>query len=34
MLGHSFGATTTIEVLRSNERFRFVTQGIVYDIWG
>jgi platelet-activating factor acetylhydrolase len=34
MLGHSFGAATTIEVLRNAERFSFVSQGIMYDIWG
>jgi len=33
MLGHSFGAATTIEVLRSHERFSFIGQGIIYDIW-
>lgn len=34
MLGHSFGAATTIEVLRQRNRFRFVGQGVIYDIWG
>ncbi|KAF2233820.1 hypothetical protein EV356DRAFT_447580 [Viridothelium virens] len=34
MVGHSFGAATTVEVLRSGERFKFVRQGIIYDIWG
>lgn len=34
MLGHSFGAATTIEVLRHQERFQNVGQGIIYDIWG
>lgn len=34
MLGHSFGAATTVEVLRHQDRFRFVGQGIIYDIWG
>lgn len=33
-LGHSFGAATTIEVLRHQDRFQFVSQGIIYDIWG
>jgi platelet-activating factor acetylhydrolase len=34
MLGHSFGAATTVEVLRSHQRFSFIGQGIIYDIWG
>jgi platelet-activating factor acetylhydrolase len=34
MVGHSFGATTTVEILRQKERFTYITQGIVYDIWG
>jgi platelet-activating factor acetylhydrolase len=34
MLGHSFGAATTIEVLRHHERFQNIGQGIIYDIWG
>jgi len=34
MLGHSFGAATTVEVLRHQDRFNFVGQGIIYDIWG
>lgn len=34
MVGHSFGATTTIEVLRQKHRFRYITQGIIYDVWG
>lgn len=35
MLGHSFGAATTVEVLRNNlGRFPYVRQGIIYDIWG
>jgi len=33
MLGHSFGAATTIEVLRNTEKFEFIGQGIIYDIW-
>lgn len=32
--GHSFGAATTVEVLRSVGRFGWCKQGIVYDIWG
>ncbi|KAF5871746.1 putative platelet-activating factor acetylhydrolase protein [Botrytis fragariae] len=35
MLGHSFGAATTVEVLRSQaERFPYISQGILYDPWG
>lgn len=32
--GHSFGAATVVEMLRSKERFPYFTQGIIYDIWG
>jgi platelet-activating factor acetylhydrolase len=34
MLGHSFGAATTIEVLRHSDRFPHISQGILYDPWG
>ncbi|KAI9817138.1 MAG: hypothetical protein M1827_001250 [Pycnora praestabilis] len=34
IVGHSFGAATTIEILRHADRFKWVTQGIIYDIWG
>ncbi|KAJ5037229.1 uncharacterized protein L3040_007406 [Drepanopeziza brunnea f. sp. 'multigermtubi'] len=34
MLGHSFGAATAVEVLRHEDRFQFIGQGIIYDIWG
>ena len=34
MIGHSFGAATTVEILRHQDRFRWVSQGIMYDIWG
>ena len=34
MCGHSFGAATTVEVLRHDERFNYISQGIIYDIWG
>ncbi|KAL2063248.1 hypothetical protein VTL71DRAFT_5053 [Oculimacula yallundae] len=34
MLGHSFGAATTVEVLRHKNRFEYIGQGIIYDIWG
>lgn len=33
MVGHSFGAATTVQMLRTNEH-KYLTQGIVYDIWG
>jgi len=32
--GHSFDAATTVEVLRNADRFKYMEQGIVYDIWG
>lgn len=32
--GHSFGAATATEILRRDDRFNFVSQGIIYDIWG
>lgn len=32
--GHSFGAATATEILRLNDRFKYITQGIIYDIWG
>ncbi len=34
MIGHSFGATAAIEVLRQKRRFSYVTQGVIYDVWG
>jgi platelet-activating factor acetylhydrolase len=34
MLGHSFGAATTVEVLRHQDRSTYIGQGIIYDIWG
>lgn len=33
MVGHSFGAATTVHMLRCN-KYDYITQGIVYDIWG
>lgn len=33
MVGHSFGTATTVEVLRHQERFQWVSQGITCDIW-
>jgi platelet-activating factor acetylhydrolase len=32
MIGHSFGAATTVEALRHLDRFQWVSQGIMYDI--
>lgn len=32
--GHSFGAATAVEILRRSDRFNYVSQGIIYDIWG
>lgn len=32
--GHSFGAATTVEMLRRRDQFPYFTQGIIYDIWG
>jgi len=32
MLGHSFGAATTVEDLRNQECFQSIGQGIIYDI--
>ncbi|KAF2722843.1 platelet-activating factor acetylhydrolase-like protein, partial [Polychaeton citri CBS 116435] len=32
--GHSFGAATICEMLRHDDRFHYVSQGIIYDIWG
>jgi len=34
ILGHSFGAATVVEVLRNTKRFSYVSQGIIYDMWG
>ncbi|KAA8575104.1 hypothetical protein EYC84_004317 [Monilinia fructicola] len=35
MLGHSFGAATTVEVLRhQTKQFPYISQGILYDPWG
>jgi platelet-activating factor acetylhydrolase len=32
--GHSFGAATVVDMLRHEKRFKWVAQGIIYDIWG
>ncbi|KAL5315009.1 hypothetical protein ACEPPN_017659 [Leptodophora sp. 'Broadleaf-Isolate-01'] len=34
MLGPSFGAAATIEVLRHKDLFEYIGQGFIYDIWG
>ena len=34
VVGHSFGAATTVEILRHSDRFQWVSQGIIYDVWG
>lgn len=33
-IGHSFGSSTVVEVLRHQDRFQWVSQGIIYDMWG
>ena len=32
-LGHSFGGATTVEMLRHLDRFNWISQGIILDIW-
>ncbi|KAL8792207.1 MAG: hypothetical protein Q9195_005229 [Heterodermia aff. obscurata] len=34
MLGHSFGAAATVEMLRQKKDFHWAKQAIIYDIWG
>ncbi|KAJ9664728.1 hypothetical protein H2198_000074 [Neophaeococcomyces mojaviensis] len=34
IVGHSFGSATAIEMLRRPEEFPYISQGIIYDIWG
>lgn len=34
LVGHSFGSATAVEMLRSSEQYNYITQGIIYDIWG
>ena len=34
MIGHSFGSATTVEMLRRSEHFPYISQAIIYDIWG
>lgn len=33
LVGHSFGAATTVHMLRCEE-YDYISQGIIYDIWG
>lgn len=32
--GHSFGAATVTDIMRNPRRFDWISQGIIYDIWG
>ena len=32
--GHSFGAATVVEMLRRDDLFHYISQAIIYDIWG
>lgn len=32
--GHSFGAATIIDMLRQPDAYSYLSQGIIYDIWG
>lgn len=34
VIGHSFGSVTAVEMLRSREKYDYISQGVVYDIWG
>ncbi|KAI1384148.1 platelet-activating factor acetylhydrolase [Hypoxylon trugodes] len=34
VMGHSFGGATTVEVVRQNDRFPYIGQGILLDAWG
>ena len=35
MVGHSFGGATTASILRhASQVFPYISQGIIYDIWG
>lgn len=33
-MGHSFGGATTVQILRLNDRFPWVGQGVLLDAWG
>lgn len=34
VMGHSFGGATIVQVLRLNDRFHWIGQGILLDAWG
>ncbi len=34
VMGHSFGGVTTVQALRLNDRFSWVGQGVLLDVWG
>lgn len=34
LLGHSFGSATTVEAIRQPKRFYWISQAVIYDIWG
>ncbi|KAI2469310.1 platelet-activating factor acetylhydrolase, isoform II-domain-containing protein [Annulohypoxylon bovei var. microspora] len=34
VMGHSFGAATTAEIVRQGDRFPYIGQGILLDAWG
>lgn len=34
MIGHSFGAATATHILREISDYPYISQGIIYDIWG
>lgn len=33
-MGHSFGGATTVQILRRDDRFPWIAQGILLDAWG
>ncbi|KAI5865859.1 platelet-activating factor acetylhydrolase, isoform II-domain-containing protein [Durotheca rogersii] len=33
-MGHSFGGVTTVEIVRESDRFPYIGQGILLDVWG
>lgn len=34
LAGHSFGSATVVEALRQNDGFDYVSQAVIYDLWG
>jgi len=34
MVGHSLGVAATVEVARHQNHFQWVSQAIMYDVWG